>query len=531
MWSDGGVRGFSVAQYDMVGERFLSTLICAFFTFLYIFFYFGNNILTLICCKVNYSSTELRTCLAIALLLKFRLSPSRVYIIPQPPTVFAVVRKSSMSHAIDIDNKIDDDNYNSQCWKDIEAETGHKTYLSHLKNLPKRRPQLDRLASTLREADDPDTSIGGVQVLILDLLQDGNISTSLKIQCIGNEADQEYFVRKSSTQILENLRSPPESVPARIVLWLLQREVNPPPQIVDAVGLGLNLHPSILESVLQFVKLSTRERKPDGLNCVTIGDRVATIVRDYRPQGYSPPVLLIGGLFDFNYSSYIIPRGLNSTYDEFVRDTLEEEMGGDTSFGPFSAIDEVPGDRLTVLSLNYWLKLLDSCDQNDRSADLQGTNRLLTYMMQLIHIEILRLRIQCDCLQWQIRGVRFLTELQEFVLDDIREKNYRWLDEHRFWLRRRLEGLRESRDRFVRFTRSQGGTEWLKETEWLSLNEDVTEAIAHARLYDTEARDVMQHMTANLSIIESRKSIHVSNRQMDEAKRGKRHDCIDLCKT
>ena len=234
--------------------------------------------------------------------------------------------------------------------------------------------------------------------------------------------------------------------------------------------------------------------------------------------------MLIGDLFDSNYSSYIIPRGFNSTYDELARDIWEGELEGNTLFGPFTAIEKVPGDRLTIASLNYYLKLLNKDSSMDHSADLQINTHLLIYMMQLMQLEILRLRIQRHRLQWQILGVRFLTELQEFILDDIREKNYRWLDEHRFWLRRRLTGLRESWDRFVRFARSQGATEWLKETEWLSLDEYISEAIAHARVYDAEARDVMQHMTANLSIIESKKSIHVSNQQMDEAKRGKNHN-------
>ena len=117
-------------------------------------------------------------------------------------------------------------------------------------DLSKRDPRFKRLASTLREPDDPESSIRGVRVLILDLLQDGNISTSLKIQCIGDEDDQYHFVRRSSDQLLQNLRSPPENVTARIVLWLLQREVNPSPQIVDAISLELNLHLTTLESML-----------------------------------------------------------------------------------------------------------------------------------------------------------------------------------------------------------------------------------------------------------------------------------------
>ena len=56
--------------------------------------------------------------------------------------------------------------------------------------------------------------------------------------------------RKSITPLLQSLRTPPENVSARIVLWSMRWNTPLHPGVIDALGLGLNIHPSFFDALL-----------------------------------------------------------------------------------------------------------------------------------------------------------------------------------------------------------------------------------------------------------------------------------------
>ena len=89
-----------------------------------------------------------------------------------------------------------------------------------------------------------------------------------------------------------------------------------------------------------------------------------------------------------------------------------------------------------------------------------------------------------------------------------------------FWLRRRLECLEASRNGFVNFARSQGLAKWLKGKTRRSQDARLRRILVAAGAKDTEVRDYLQLPIGNLSILDSRKTIQLSNQQIDEAKRG-----------
>ena len=130
-------------------------------------------------------------------------------------------------------------------------------------------------------------------------------------------------------------------------------------------------------------------------------------------------------------------------------------------------------------------------------------------------MEVLNLHVQCELTQ------KALLIAQEDSSNRYEQKSYHSLDEQRFWLRRTLEGLEESRICFVKLVRLQNAAKWLEEQPWMSQEEEIIEAINEGRAKEAEARDYMQLEIGNLSILESRKSIQLSSQQMSEAKRGK----------
>lgn len=143
-------------------------------------------------------------------------------------------------------------------------------------------------------------------------------------------------------------------------------------------------------------------------------------------------------------------------------------------------------------------------------------------MLPLLHLETLRTRVQCRILESTFLEVQYGAELRNLYSDEEKEMVFSGLDNERFWLRRRLEGLEEGRNGFVQYVRSQDAAKWLTGRTWLSQDEEIRDAITEARAKEAEARDYIQLQIGSLLILESRKSIQLSNQQMDEAKRGEK---------
>lgn len=416
-----------------------------------------------------------------------------------------------------------DEDQRAQCWKDVEAETGFSSYESFLRTGPQF---IDLRLSLLNAGGRYNVELG--EVFVLDILKDGSTSVSLKLPSDGYKAgtSQEHrrYNKNSdhvlSTQLLQNLRSPPEDVPARIVLWSIPGstwDIYPPPDIVDALGLGLKISPSFFEILFSIISHSFNSWKPNESDYVKIGNGVATVARDYRLEGGAPPVLLIAGIYDLkNDPESLPPTREEQRYDEEVESLLMVSLGGSISFYR-RATDEPPPNDLAPRSSNQYLKLLTKHARTDHSLSAEYDTLPLTAILPLLHLEVLRLRVQC------VIVLSNLLLLQRGV-ERKQQMNYDRLDQERFWLRRRVDGLEESENRFAQYVRSQDAEKFLQGKTWLSQVEDIKEAIIEARAREVEARDYLQLQIGNLSILESRKSIELSNQQMDEAKRGKKSE-------
>ena len=173
---------------------------------------------------------------------------------------------------------------------------------------------------------------------------------------------------------------------------------------------------------------------------------------------------------------------------------------------------------------NYYLQLFTKYVQKDCSFGSEHITPLLIAMLPLLHVETLRLRVQCGFVRFALLEVQDQVGNPDVYSDLRKQEKYQVLDKKRFWLRRGLEALEEGRNSFVKLVRSQDAAEWLKSQTWLVQDENNLEALAEARTVDAEVRDYMQLQIGNLSILESRKSIQLSNQQLDEAKRSKKCD-------
>lgn len=431
-----------------------------------------------------------------------------------------------------------DEDQSLKCWEEVKAETGFSTYKSFLEALKEKGLQYGDLLRELQRCGDRDDRFYGHEgsgtIFIVDILSDGSTSISLERQ----QTD-----RDSMTSLLQNLRSPPENVPARIVIWSMPWNAPLYPEAIDALGLGLNIHPSFFEALLSITKPSYVSlpsfkpglMEPSGSGHIRIGDNVATVARNYRPGRRAPSVSIIAGCHNLDHSSWRNldwknpvweENGYHSTVKNFLREeVLRMEISGSASLYRWAT--EHPRthmDRTTSGPPNYYLQLFSKYVQKGCGFDSKDITPLWIAMLPLLHLEILRLRAQCGFVRSVMLQVQYEVEFPNKHSDLEKQDCYQVLDRQRFWLRRRLEALEEGKDCFVEFVRSQNAEEWLKSQTWLSQDERIREALAEAQTVEAEVRDYMQLQIGNLSILESRKSIQLSNQQFDEAKRSKKRD-------
>lgn len=442
----------------------------------------------------------------------------------------------------------------SKCWEEVKAETGFSTYKSFLEALEEKGLHYVGLLEKLHGYGGRDDRCysheSSGKIFVVNILSDGSTSISLERQLNTEYTKGPSFEglmvqtdRKSITSLLQNLRSPPGNVPARIVIWSMSWNSPLCPEAIDALGLGLNIHPSFFEALLSITTPSYESlpsfkpgpMEPSGPGHIRIGDNVATVARNYRPGRRAPSVLIIAGSHNLDYASWSDldeknpvweEAGYHSTVQKFLREeVLRMQISGSASLYRWAT--EHPRtrmDRPTSGPPNYYLQLFSKYVQKGCSFDSKDITPLSIAMLPLLHLEILRLRAQCGFVRSVMLQVQYGVEFPNKYSDLEKKDCYQVLDKQRFWLRRRLEALEQGKDCFVEFVRSQNVEEWLKSQTWLSQDESIREALAEAQKVDAEVRDYMQLQIGNLSILESRKSIQLSNQQFDEAKRSKQRD-------
>ena len=427
-----------------------------------------------------------------------------------------------------------DEEEGQQCLRDVEAETGFSSYESFLEALPETGPQYKTLLRSIGIDDDRDT-FG--KVIGYNILEDGGVSISINLQGGGEDAGIPYRDRNrkkvldnelgSCARLVRNLRSPPESTTARIIVWLVPSGFSLHPGLVDAIGLGLKIQPAIFDVLLSMVSTGTSKYSGRhlGSDYVIIGNSIATVARNYVTNERVPPALFVAKVHEGTTDSSTLPPALDEFNDDMVIEALTTEIYGSilpcrpaNEMRPLADLAPNSSGYLGRLSNHVYLDVLSKYVEKGADVDAQSDGPLLNAILPLLHLEVLALRLRYEIVR---RALLNAYRLSAGPYDDLKQPSYDTLDGQRFELRRKLEDLNESRSRFVQFSRLQNAPKWLEGQPWLSQEEEIIEAVSEARAVEAEARDYMQLQIGNLSIEESRKSIQLSNQQMSEAKRGK----------
>ena len=244
-----------------------------------------------------------------------------------------------------------------------------------------------------------------------------------------------------------------------------------------------------------------------------IGNQILTIARDYiTGRADTPPVLLVVGWND-GRGDYAWHHDNHDNFDPSMPHSDCCEPGGESYFQVRIVgkclNNEAPiarGSR--YLRSRTYVKLLDQLLKENDGAVAGKEHLLMLSTLPLMYLDTLHIYAK-------MRSLRCV------YIHNIRDTEYANDMKHqRTMLRRHIEDSEMSSKNFGRYIHSQEGGDLLRRQEFMRIEELWRDSLSQARLLETEVRDSMQLEASQLSLQESRKSIELSNHQIEENRRG-----------
>ncbi len=334
------------------------------------------------------------------------------------------------------------------------------------------------------------------------------------------------------TEILEALQDPPRDICVQVFVWQIEKTDDIRPPLVDAFGLGLGINPQFFKALHLLLKrqrtkrqrineLSMRnetELRPLRSDFVVIGNAVITISRHRPGRKDSVPVVLIAG--------NLTPDNRNRS----VLDCVDQEFRESPAL-PLSANEVLesgnPGSKIPATvsgkveySINHFFAQSDNwiCSYLEilgallRSNGIQGKSDItlsFVAMLPVLQLDGLWMRKLCRRLRLKLPNLG-----SDGDVDIARVR------EHRRSLRRLVEDVEDSLDHLKTHVTWEGIKKCLKEPIYKDIEQQVRQCCLQARRLEAEARDSLQVEAGLLALRESRKSIELSNYQIQEGKRG-----------
>lgn len=387
----------------------------------------------------------------------------------------------------------------ARLWADLKAETGYDTYIKYLRAYMHRYKHVDELISDLRhglQLNWPHLKIPSLrECAIYNIYQIDNYCPIISLKCGSS----------SGTKILSAIRQPSPAATVRIVLWEVRESVFRGFQPLDALGLGLRIQPRFFKALLadhtRMRPTQTFTERPLESELFAMDQYVVTTARNYLPANPdATPVILIARQG---------PEKLKfeEDFDEIV---------------PFQRLptDEPPKPviRPSPWMLQY-VRLLESDFEKERECTGKFEDILLCSLTPLLHFNLSRIGKENDLMRREYLKLILPPEEGETEILDIEERLGE-LFRMRSSLRRLIEDSEEKSENLQRALRSQMANKVRQNPSFTTTEDDLRRARLLALRWETEVRDYLQLQTGELARQESKKSIDLSNFQIEEAKRG-----------
>ncbi|KAM0805950.1 hypothetical protein BDR22DRAFT_192223 [Usnea florida] len=372
---------------------------------------------------------------------------------------------------------------------DSEAEIGYSSYTDYLEAYRGKSPYLGGIRYMLNAA----IPSPPYQFTILDLSNDKK-SRALVL----SRRDRKYDIG-----IVANLHQPPANVAVQILLWNTEYYLGE--DEVNVLGLGLKLDPRFF-GALHPAEPGQNRRHWDP-KYVTIAGAVVTIVRHSNPNKVDAvPVVLIAGM----------------EWESELVDAVEEEIGDTYPFQP-SASETFPVYAPRGMTKRHehenYFRLLNWCLKNEGESLAEPKDSLLKPLFPLIYLDLFRIRNFCEFLRQKHQRLLvspyYATEAAKL------EKIHSDMPDDRLRLRAMVENSEDGLTHLLRYIRSQKCADWPLSKSWVRVENDLRATHREARRLEAQLRDYLQIKVGEWALQESKKSIELSNQQIEEGKRVK----------
>lgn len=418
----------------------------------------------------------------------------------QEPSIETSVQQRKESDEHDSPDGMSPDE-SARLWADLKAETGYASYLAYLKAYETSRPWLRDLKEELHAISQYHFRPEYATCAILDLSDGDDSRARLRLSCCTS----------SSSLILSALRQPPAAVTARIVFWEASKVAN---QMLNALGLALKIQPRYFQTVLTrcgnsggLENLSSKFRKDRKIarDIIVIGQYVVTIACHYLSANLvAPPVILI--------------TGHHMDLWDNVPD-VDEVL-------PFKypPLETLPNISSGVLRwMQEYARILEAGLQKGKESTRSHTDLLFQSLSSLLYLLMFETRERCGLARDEylncIATHNNLLELSTGLWHERRKTSVQRLYEVHLLLRRMIEQTEDGLYQLQKLMHSQQIEFIGQEDSPGTMEQDLKRTLLETRRLETEIRDYLQLQAGKLAVQESRKSIELSNLQIEEGKR------------
>lgn len=383
-----------------------------------------------------------------------------------------------------------------ELWDALKAETGCSSYVDYLETYRAKRAYMERVLDHLTPAFQDEYTFRESNFTILDL-------------SYNEESVPRVFPRfndTSAVRIVTALRQPPANVTVQILLWNSAAYLHQ--DVVNPLGWGLKIDPRF------FGALCGRNKRHLDPQHVIIDGAVATVVRHY-----AVPIVLIARM---GWDS-----ALTSAVEEEIGDVFPFQYPAVTTYLPypyFTPVQDqkrvwgryVEGHELGKYEHPNYTHLLNWFLGSERNAGDRFDGMFLKPLIPLIYLSIFRVRECCESIRQQYYELQIAADDGWWAEKD---KAIFDLPKDRVRLRALVEDLEDGYDQTLGFLDSQPWQGRYRESAcWGKVTEDFKRTHREAARLEAQIRHYRQLQIGESALQESKQSIELSNRQIEEGK-------------
>ena len=215
---------------------------------------------------------------------------------------------------------------------------------------------------------------------------------------------------------------------------------------------------------------------------------------------------------------------------------VEEEIGGTYPCQP-SAAETCPvyvsWDKTGSIEHQKYTRLLNWCLKDEEEPIAGLTDLLVKPLVPLLYLDIFRIRKLCKVLRLKYQQVQRSTKFEwdPAGWEKELEKIYSDTRKDRVRLRAMVDDSEDGLNHSLRYIHSQTSADWPLNQSWLKVQGNLRTTHEAAHRFEAQLRDYLQLHVGELALRESKKSIELSDRQIEEGKRDQSYSYLQILDT